>query len=94
MGVFPVFVTGLHCGELPIAYDQATLLVFPVFVTGLHCGSAAFLHARDVSLGLPGLHDRAPLRHLDPGENARLERVFPVFMTGIHYGTSTPANPS
>ncbi len=36
--VFPVFVTGLHCGITIIGSTTPTVRVFPVFVTGLHCG--------------------------------------------------------
>src|SRR5680860_1057885 len=37
-GVFPVFVTGLHCGETACDRRERNNGVFPVFVTGLHCG--------------------------------------------------------
>ncbi len=36
--VFPVFVTGHHCGSAPTTIAVTVSHVFPVFVTGHHCG--------------------------------------------------------
>ena len=45
--VFPVFVTGLHCGVAVRGWRCPCLVdVFPVFVTGLRCGhEAAYIAA-------------------------------------------------
>ena len=37
-GVFPVFVTGHHCGAVSAVVAAVETGVFPVFVTGPHCG--------------------------------------------------------
>ena len=38
-GVFPVLVTGLHCGATRTDTGNPASVVFPVLVTGLHCGT-------------------------------------------------------
>ena len=38
--VFPVFVTGHHCGSPDTHRGGRVRFVFPVFVTGHHCGNA------------------------------------------------------
>ncbi len=60
--VFPVFVTGHHCGAGALRAALAGALVFPVFVTGHHCGHRIVEVADSLVERLPGLRDRASLR--------------------------------
>ncbi len=86
--VFPVFVTGHHCGSfigstvtvrvrgLPGLRDRASLR------PGTEVGGHPRAEGR-----LPGLRDRASLRPgTEVGGHPRAEGVFPVFVTGHHCG--------
>ena len=63
--LFPVLVTGLHCGT--VAYERKVRHrdeLFPVLVTGLHCGDAQFAQIERVLTLFPvlvtGLHCGGP----------------------------------
>ena len=85
--LFPVLVTGLHCGMVPAFDRNVPSLLFPVLVTGLHCGWTTWSGVGAGSPTLPGPRDRAPLRRYHAGARGGVLRpLFPVLVTGLHCG--------
>src|SRR5680860_465547 len=86
--VFPVFVTGLHCGHTAFVTAVIPAEVFPVFVTGLHCGSTSPVTRVPRKSVFPvfvtGLHCGST----SPVTRVPRKSVFPVFVTGLHCGPS------
>ncbi len=75
--IFPVFVTGHHCGPVTSGTPEPVTPVFPVFVTGHHCGPSVILTGCMTRRGLPGLRDRASLRRAVDGEVRGFGRGLP-----------------
>ena len=85
--LFPVSMTGLHCGYPPQEVQINDIELFPVSMTGLHCGgTVSVTNLRRIS-SFPGFNDRAPLRpRCQPCTLHPVLALFPVSMTGLHCG--------